>query len=84
MHIEMIRVIYTNSSVTLRQHKERGGIKFKGGVRQGDTISHTQFTATLESKFRRLSWENKGVKIKTDNVFIFSTISALLMTYPYA
>ena len=33
------------------------------GVRQGDTISPKLFTATLESIFRRLNWENKGVKI---------------------
>ena len=35
----------------------------KRGVRQGDTISPKLFTATLESIFRRLHWENKGVKI---------------------
>ena len=29
----------------------------------GDTISPKLFTATLESIFRRLNWENKGVKI---------------------
>ena len=33
------------------------------GVRQGDTISPKLFTATLESIFRRLNWENKGVKV---------------------
>ena len=31
--------------------------------RQGDNISPKLFTATLESIFRRLNWENKGVKI---------------------
>ena len=38
-------------------------IRIKRGVRQGDTISPKLFTATLESIFRRLNWENKGVKI---------------------
>ena len=37
--------------------------RIKRGVRQGDTISPKLFTATLESIFRRLNWENKGVKI---------------------
>ena len=32
-------------------------------IKKGDTISPKLFTATLESIFRRLNWENKGVKI---------------------
>ena len=44
-------------------HKESEKIRIKRGVRQGDTISPKLFTATLESIFRRLNWENKGVKI---------------------
>ena len=44
-------------------HKESEKIRIKRGVRQGDTISPKLFTATLESIFRRLSWENKLVKI---------------------
>ena len=44
-------------------HKESEKIRIKRGVRQGDTISPKMFTATLESIFRRLNWENKGVKI---------------------
>ena len=44
-------------------HKESENVRIKRGVRQGDTISPKLFTATLESIFRRLNWENKGVKI---------------------
>ena len=44
-------------------HKESENIRIKGGERQGDTISPKLFTATLESIFRRLNWENKGVEI---------------------
>ena len=44
-------------------HKEGEKIRIKRGVRQGDTISPKLFTATLESIFRRLNWETKGMKI---------------------
>ena len=55
---------YTDSSVTVHLHKGSEKIRIKRGVRQGDTISHKLFTATLESIFKRLNWENKGVKIE--------------------
>ena len=55
--------IYTDSSVTVYLHKESEKISIKRGVRQGDTISPKLFTSTLESIFRRLNWENKGLKI---------------------
>ena len=50
------------SDSTSAQKSEK--IRIKRGVRQGDTISLKLFRATLESiLFRRLNWENKGVKI---------------------
>ena len=49
--------------MTVLLHKESEKIRINRGVRQGDTISPKLFTATLESIFRRLNWENKGVKI---------------------
>ena len=79
-YIEILKDIYTDSSVTLHLHKESEKIRIKRGVRQGDTISPKLFTATVESIFRRLNWENKGVKIDGE----FPPISALLMTYSYA
>ena len=64
VYIEMLKDIYTDScSVTVHLHKESEKISIKRGVRQGDIISPKLFTATLESIFRRLNWENKGVKI---------------------
>ena len=50
--------------VTVHVHKESEKIRTKRGVRQGDTISPKLFPATLESIFRRLNWESKGVKIE--------------------
>ncbi len=49
--------------MTVHLHKESEKIRIKRGVRQGHTYSPKLFTATLESIFRRLIWENKGVKI---------------------
>ena len=63
VYIEILKDIYTDSSVTVHLHKESEKIRIKRGVRQGDTISPKLFTATLESIFRRLNWENQGVKI---------------------
>ncbi len=63
MYIEILKDIYTDSSVTVHLHKESEKIRIKRGVRQGDTISPKLFMATLESIFRKLNWENKGVTI---------------------
>ena len=63
MYIEILKDIYTNSSVTVHLHKESEKIRIKRGVRQGYTISPKLFTATLEGIFRRLNWQNKGVKL---------------------
>ena len=63
VYIEILKYIYTDSSVIVHLHKESEKIRIKRGVRLGDTISPKLFTATFESIFRRLNWENKGVKI---------------------
>ena len=63
VYIEILKSIYTDSSVTLHLHTESENIRIKRGVRHGDTISPKMFSATLESIFRRLNWANKGVKI---------------------
>ncbi len=49
--------------MTVHLHKESEKIRIKRVVRQRDTISPKLSTATLEIIFRRLNWENKGVKI---------------------
>ena len=68
VYIEILKDIYTDSSVTVHLHKESEKIRIKRGVRQGNTISPELFVATLESIFIRLNWENKGVKI--DGAFL--------------
>ena len=91
MYIEILKDIYTDSSVTVHLHKESEKIRIKRGVRQGDTISPKLFTATLESIFRRLNWENKGVKIDgeflsnlrfADDIFLCTEIQQELQQMP--
>ena len=50
--------------MTVHLHKESETIRIKRGVRQWDTISPKLFTATLESLFRRLTWDNKSEEIE--------------------
>ena len=66
MYIDIPKDIYTDSSVTVHLHKGSEKIRIKRGVRQGDTNSPKLFTATLESIFKRLNWENKDVKIDAE------------------
>ena len=63
VYIEILKDIYTDSSVTVHLLKESAKIRIKRGVRQEDTITSNLFTATLESIFWRLQRENKGVKV---------------------
>ena len=69
MYIEILKDIYTDSSVTVHLHKGSEKIRIKRGVIQGDTISPKLFTATLESIFIWLNWENKGVKIYGEFIY---------------
>ena len=63
MYMELLKEIYTNSSMTVHLHKACNNINIRRGVRQGDTISPKLFTAALESIFRRLTWKTRGLKI---------------------
>ena len=49
--------------MTVHLHKESNKINTRRGARQGDTISPKLFMAALESIFRQLTWENRGLKI---------------------
>ena len=64
MFIELLKEDYTNSSKTVGLHKESNNIR--RGVRQGDTISPKLLKAALESIFRGLTWETRGLKIDGD------------------
>ena len=59
VYIELLKEIYTNSSMTVHLNKESNKINTRRRVRQEDTISPNLFTAALESIFRRLIRETK-------------------------
>ena len=62
VYIEILKDIYTDSSVTVHLHKETEKIGIKRGVNRGHHLTQAVHP-TLESIFRRLIWENKGVKV---------------------
>ena len=59
-YIELLKEIYTNSSMTVHLYKESKTINIYD---VGDTTSSKLFTAPLESIFRRLIWETRGLKV---------------------
>ena len=63
MYIELLKEIYTKSSMTVHMHRESNKINFRRGVPQGDTISPKLFTAAFKGIFPRLTWESRGLKI---------------------
>ena len=64
VYIELLKEIYTNISMTVHIHKESNKINIRRGVRaQGDAISPKLFTAAVESLFRRLTRETRGLKV---------------------
>ena len=62
-YIELIKNIYDKGTAIIRLHKNTNKIKIARGVRQGDTISPKLFTASLESIFRKMNWEGKGIRV---------------------
>ena len=62
-YIEILQNIYTDSTVTVKMHKNTEDIKIEKGVKQGDPMSPKLFSAVLENIFRKLNWENKGINI---------------------
>ena len=68
MYIELLKEIYTNSSMTVHLHKESNKINIRRGVPQRDAISSKLYTVALEIIFRRLNWETSG--LKTDGEYL--------------
>ena len=67
-YIQLIGNIYKEATAKLKLHKTSNAFKIRKGVRQGDTISPKLFNAVLQEIFKKLNWEEKGIKI--DGEFI--------------
>ena len=63
-----------NMTSFIRLHKESEPFKLEKGKRQGDYISPKLFTVCLEQIFRKLNWEEMGIKKdgETFNSFRFA------------
>ena len=62
-YVELIKQIYENATSVTMTDKTSESFKIERGVRQCDPISPKLFNAVLEDIFRRLNWEDRGVKI---------------------
>ncbi|CAB3244509.1 unnamed protein product [Arctia plantaginis] len=62
-YLKLLHNIYSKCRVKVRLEKEGPEFYLQKGVRQGDPLSPKMFSAVLESIFRRLNWENIGLKI---------------------
>lgn len=62
-YIRLFKDIYSECTSQIRLHELSQRIPIEKGVRQGDSLSPKLFSAVLESVFRRLDWEEKGMNI---------------------
>ena len=66
----ILKDIYKESTATIKLHKVSEKIPIKKGIRQGDTISLKLFTAVLEEKFKNLEWEEAGIQIYREYIYL--------------
>ncbi|XP_042889824.1 uncharacterized protein LOC122264821 [Penaeus japonicus] len=62
VYIEVLKHIYHHAKSFIRLHKDSRPFKLERGVRQ-DTSAPKLFTACLEKVFRKLNWDQKGIRI---------------------
>ena len=64
MYIELLKEIFTNSSMTVHTHKE--ATRSTPGEEYDREIPYrpSRLSAALQSIFRRLTWETRGLKIE--------------------
>lgn len=80
-YIALLYNIYSNNSAKVKLEREGREFPIRKGVRQGDPISPKIFSAVLESIFRNLKWDKRGLKIDgeylshlrfADDIVVFS------------
>lgn len=62
-YINIIHSLYSKCQAKVRLEREGTEFPIERGVRQGDPLSPKIFSAVLESVFRRLNWDNRGVLV---------------------
>lgn len=62
-YTDLIENLYRNGSTRIKVFEGTEPIRLRRGVRQGDTISPKLFNQSLEDVFKKLHWEEKGIKI---------------------
>ena len=61
-YIEILVNSYNNGTAQIKLDMESCKFQVLKGVRQGDIMSPKLFNAGLEQLFRRLEWDNKGIR----------------------
>ena len=62
-YINILKKIYKETNAVIKMEGESKPFQVRKGVRQGDTISPKLFTAVLEEIFRKLEWNERGIRI---------------------
>lgn len=62
-YVELLHSIYSKNSARIKLEREGPAFPIRKGVRQGDPLSPKIFSSVLETIFRNLDWECKGVKV---------------------
>ena len=63
VYVNTLANIYNSGTSIIRLDNDSYRFPIQRGVRQGDTLSPKLFNAGLEQVFRRLNWDDKGIKI---------------------
>lgn len=67
-YMKLIYNIYKNATMSVQLHENSNKIKINRGVRPGATRSPKLFISVLESAFKHLNWDHKGISVDGNNL----------------